>query len=244
MKQLNYFLALVGCILMFGGTTAFVHAQHTTPTVDGIIGGSEYGDHADGQNARASGGQTWYMTWDDANLYVGLANANLGEGAILYIDRNPITPANGGGNGDGSLAGQAYDGTNFSMLPFRADFVAYFKDGYREYRAADGAGGWGSATAGFGSYASLGSGNVRELSIPWSAITGSGRPAAFNFFAYVTSGGGSVYGQVPTENASGNIGTSATYRQYYKVRNTGNGTSTKPFSVNRRDPEGCLRCHQ
>ncbi len=80
-----------------------------------------------------------------------------------------------------------------------------------------------------------GAGNVRELSIPWSAITGGGRPAAFNFFAYATSSSGSVYGQVPTENASGAIGTSATYRQYYKVRDTGNGTSTMPFSTNSSD---------
>ncbi len=37
MKQLNYFLALVGCILMFGGTTAIAHAQHATPTIIALI---------------------------------------------------------------------------------------------------------------------------------------------------------------------------------------------------------------
>jgi hypothetical protein len=214
------------------------HAQFGGPTVNGSIGSGEYGDHADGQNAKASGGQTWYVTWDNANLYVALENANLGEGAILYIDHNPITPANGGSNADGNIVGQLYDGTNFSKLPFRADFVTYFKDGYRDYFTANGSGGWAGVTTGFGSYASSGTGNVRELSIPWSAITGGGRPAAFNFLAYATSGAptpGFVYGQVPTENAGGNIGTSATYRQYYKISSTADGSSTKPFSLSSSD---------
>jgi hypothetical protein len=99
----------------------------------------------------------------------------------------------------------------------------------REYRLSDGSGGWGTNVSGFGTFAETG-GNNREFSFPWSAV--GGRPASFAWFGYLTSSGGFVYGQVPTENAGGNIGTSARYSRYYIVNNTDNGTSTKPFSRN------------
>lgn len=204
-------------------------AQFATPTVNGTIAAGEYGTHTDGQNQQTSGGQTWYMTWDNSNLYVGISNANVAEGAVLYLDTDPIKPINGGTNANGSLVGQPYDTTRLNPLPFRANLVAYFKNGYREYRVADGAGGWSTATAGFGSYADNGS-NVRELAIPWSAL--GGRPASFAWLGYVTSSGGSVYGTVPPENAGGTIGTDARYSRYYIVNDTNTGTATKPFSRN------------
>ncbi len=208
------------------------HAQFATPNVDGVINANEYGDHSEGQNKKGTGTlQDWYMTWDDNNLYVGITNANLAEGAVIYIDKNPVSPVNGGSNSDGSLAGFNYDNTNFVALPFRADYVTYFKDGYREFRTANGSGGWSSQTAFSGSYGS-GAGNVRELSIPWSNITGGGRPSSFLFFGYLTSSGGFVYGQVPQENSGAFIGTSASYSRYYTVTSTADGTSTKPFSIN------------
>lgn len=229
MRFLLILIATVSlAVLLFGWLPT--EAQFASPTVDGVIGAGEYGVHSDGQNQQSTGTtQTWYMTWDDTNLYVGITNANLAESAVIYIDKDPIAPANGGTNANGNLTGFNYDNTNFSALPFRADFVCYFKDGYRELRTADGSGGWSGPTSFVGSYAS-GAGSVRELSIPWASITGSVRPAAFNFFGYVTSGGGFVYGQVPNDNAGGNIGTSAAYSHYYQVSNTANGTSTKPFS--------------
>ncbi|HEV3470251.1 MAG TPA: C25 family cysteine peptidase [Pyrinomonadaceae bacterium] len=214
-------------------------AQHATPAVDGTIGPAEYGNHADGQNAKSNGGTTWYVTWDDANLYVGITGANVTEGAVLYLDRHPVR-FDSGTNADGSQSGQTYDNTNFSSLPFRADFVAYFKDeagglcagsSYREYRTADGAGGWGAQTTCFGAYAST-AGTTRELSIPWPAVTGAGRPAAFNFFGYLTSPGGFVYGEVPPENPDGFIGTAAVATRFYRVADTDNGESTRPFSQN------------
>ncbi|HKP11871.1 MAG TPA: hypothetical protein VJZ91_07155, partial [Blastocatellia bacterium] len=207
-------------------------AQFATPTVNGAIAANEYGVHTDGQNQQSTGtAQNWYMTWDDSNLYVGITNANLGEAAVIYIDKDPIAPVNGGTNANGNLGGFNYDNTNFSALPFRADFVTYYKDGYREFRTANGSGGWSSQTAFFGSYAS-GPGNVREIAIPWSAVTGGGRPASFLFFGYLTSPGGFVYGQVPQDNAGAFIGTSAGYTHYYTVNSTANGASTKPFSIN------------
>lgn len=214
-------------------TAVIIHpltAQFATPTIDGVIGAGEYGNHTDGQNQQTSGTQIWYLTWDDTNLYVATDVANVFEGAVIYIDHNPITPINGGDNADGNVTGQEYDNVNFASLPFRADFVTYYKNGYREYRTADGSGGWSAATAGFGSYADDGT-DTREIAIPWSSVTSSSRPAAFTFFAYAVSSGGFVYGQVPAANAGGTITTTARYAHYYGVSSTANGASTPPFSA-------------
>ena len=153
------------------------------------------------------------MTWDATNLYVGITASNTAEAAVLYLDKNPLVPINGGTNADGTLVGFNYDGASFANLQSRADLVIYMKDGYREYRTANGANGWSAATPAFGSYAS--NAGTREVAIPWSAI--GGRPASFAWFGYITSSGGFVYAPVPTENATGAIGTAARYERYYFV---------------------------
>lgn len=204
----------------------------STPTIDGSITPGEYGDDNSLSNA-GNTGQTWYMTWDANNLYVGIVNANLAEGAVIYVAGNPQTPPTCCSNADGSLAGFNYDYVDFSALPFRARFVTYVKDGYREYRNSDGNGGWGPPTSNYGAYASSSANqNTRELAIPWNAITSNGGiPASFVFFGYLATSGGYVYGQVPSDNNIGGfIGTNATATQYYWVVDTGNGTSTPPFS--------------
>ncbi|HME00907.1 MAG TPA: alpha-amylase family glycosyl hydrolase [Terriglobia bacterium] len=204
-------------------------AQFATPSVDGVIQSGEYGSNNSFYNSNTQ--QTWYMTWDDTNLYVAVTNANLGEAAVIYIDPSPIFPVNGGTNANGNLSGFNYDGEDFAELPFRAGFVTYFKDGYREYRLADGSGNWTGSTANFGVYAS-GAGNVRELAIPWAAITnGGGRPASFLFFGFLTSSGGYIYGQAPADNPGAFVGTSAAAAHYFTVNSTGDGTSTPPFSI-------------
>jgi len=205
-------------------------AQWTTPTIDGAISPpGEYGLSNQLNNA-GNTAQTWYMTWDATNLYVAITNANLSEGAVTYITPNPVNPPSGGTNANGNLTGFNYDGASFASLPFRAQFVTYFKDGYREYRTFDGNGNWSSATSFYGNYVS-GTGNVREVAIPWNAINGNnGIPSSFVFFGYLTSSGGYVYGQAPIDNPGAFIGTSATYTQYFSIASTGNGTSTPPFS--------------
>lgn len=206
------------------------NAQFNTPTIDGTISPNEYGVHTEGQNQKGTTTtQTWYMTWDNTNLYVAVTNANLAEGAVLAIDRNPLSPPNGGSDADGTLNALNYDSTSIGTLPFRADFRTYFKDGYRDYQTANGANGWNFGASNFGNYASSGTGNVREFSIPWSAITGGSRPASFLFVAYLSSSGGYIYGQLP----EGNSGTNSpgNWNRYYAVVNTNNGTSTKPFSL-------------
>lgn len=212
------------------GSVTAAGAQTFVDGVDGVISTSpsnEYGDHTNGGNQQQSGTPITYMRWTDDKLYVGVSAANLAEGFVLYLDKNPQTPVNGGTNANGTNVGFNYDGTNFAELPFRADLVLYVKSGYREFRTADGSNGWTSATSSFGEYAENGGTSTREFSIPWSVI--GGKPSAFNWFGYITSSGGYVYAQTPTENADAFIGTSARYGRYYTVSST---SSTKPFSQN------------
>lgn len=169
------------------------------------------------------------MTWDNTNLYIGITFSSVGEGAVIYLDKNPLTPINSGTNSEGTIVGFNYDGVSFAELQFRADLVMYVKTSYREYRTADGSGGWSGATSGFGDYNDNGS-DIREFSIPWSVI--GGRPSSFAWFGFVTSSGGFVYNQVPTENGGGAIGTSARYVRYYIVNSTSDAGSVKPFSRN------------
>ena len=75
-------IALLVSIICVVATAAF--AQWATPTVDGFIANGEYGTNNQLNNA-GNTGQTWYMTWDANNLYVGIVNANLSEGAVIYI---------------------------------------------------------------------------------------------------------------------------------------------------------------
>jgi hypothetical protein len=216
-------------ITLLASTVAL--GQWTTPTIDGTIGSGEYGPNNSLSNA-GNTGQTWYMTWDATNLYVGIVNANLAEGAVIYVTGNPQNPPTCCSNTDGNLTGFNYDGTDFSSLPFRAKFVTYVKDGYREFRNSDGSGNWTSSTANYGAYASNSANtNTREVAIPWTAINAGGIPSSFVFFGYLTSSGGYVYGEAPSDNPGTVIGTSATYTQYFAVVNTGNGASTPPFSL-------------
>ena len=204
-------------VLVLFLVTAPAWAQWGTPVIDGVITPGEYGNNTVGTNTA----QNWYMTWDATNFYVGITNANLSEGAVIYIGPNPQSDPNCCNDRDGNLTGFTYDKTNFASLPFRAKFVTYYKDDYREYRNSDGSGGWTGAIDNYGHYAS-GSGNVREIAIPWSAINqNGGLPTHFVFFGYLTSSRGQVFGEVPNDNPGQFIGTRATYTQYYNISNTG-----------------------
>ena len=74
----------------------------------------------------------------------------------------------------GNLTGFNYDGTSFSSLPFKATFVTYFKNGYREYRNSDGSGGWSADQPFFGQYADNGGNQTRAK----SRFLGAPLPAA------------------------------------------------------------------
>lgn len=207
-----------------------LHAQFHAPLINGIIQPGEYGNTQNGTNQVGTNtGQTWYMTWNASNLYVAIANADANEGAVLYIDAHPLNPPNSGTSANGNLSGFNYDGEKIATLPFRAQFVTYFKNGYNEYRTSDGNGNWTNPVSSYGVYASIGT--AREFAIPWSVITGSGIPSSFLFLGLLTSNAGHVYGQAPNGNSGGTVGLSATYSQYFVVNSTASGASTPPFSI-------------
>ena len=108
------------------------------------------------------------MKSDATNLYIGIVGANLSEGAVVYLDKDAAVPVN---SGAGIKTGNSYDGSSFSELPFNADLVVYFKDGYQEYRTVSGSS-WTSAVTSGMSYASNSGTSTREIAIPWSAIGG------------------------------------------------------------------------
>jgi hypothetical protein len=227
--KLNFMKTILKSILafVFAILAHNSYAQFATATVNAVIGAGEYGVHSNGQNQETSGAVTTYIAWDATNLYVGVSGANITEGFVMYIDTDPQVPVNGGTNANGTNVGFPYDLANFASLQFRANAVIYAKNGYREFRTADGSNGWSGPTAGFGSYLDD-AGSIREFSLPWASI--GGFPASFNFFNYVTSSTGFVYGQTPTVNAGGNIGLSARYERYYTVSTTAAIGTTKPFN--------------
>ncbi len=203
------------------------------PTVDGVIANGEYGVHVDGQNQASTSVDPsttqWLMTWTETHLYVGVTAANPNEAIVLYVDHSPLTPSNGGTDADGAPLGFAYDGTKPGSLPFRADFVAYVKQGYSEHRTWSANLGWSSPLT--GSIVMSAQGNVRELSIPWTAIRGAGRPPSFSFLGYATSASGWVYGGVPVGNPDKAIGLNATFEHLFKVDDATPGTGSKPFAM-------------
>ena len=188
-----------------------------TITCDGTISSGEYGDAS---NQTSSGSQTWYMTWDATNLYVGLTSANVNEGTVLYV----------GFSGNGVQTGQTYDGTN-GTLPFLADGVVYAKHGYQEARTANGdAGTWSAPVTNVVTFCDDGNA-TREEVIPWTALGATSIPSSFRFFAYATSSGGFVYGQIPTSNPGGQADAGQSFTHDFLVGSTANGGGSFPFDV-------------
>ncbi len=188
------------------------------PACDGVIAAGEYGVHANGQNQQAApDGTIWYMTYDLANVYVAIENANTAEAAVLYLGTHVDAAA-------GSNAGFTYDATRAASLPLRSDFVAYFKSGYNEYRLADGNNGWTAQTA--NALNVCVNGTTRELVIPWALL--GGHPSTFRWLGYATSATGFVYGAMPAGNPIGAVGTDAAFNWTYVVSDT-NGD--KPFAA-------------
>jgi hypothetical protein len=203
------------------------------PVADGVVSANEYGVHTDGQNQQTSdvGGANpakWYMTWDETNLYVAVTSATVTEAVVLYVDTNPLAQLNAGTNGDGTLVGYSYDMVP-SSLPIRADFVAYVKSTYNEYRRADGNNGWGAPTT--AAITNIGTGTTRELVIPWVAIRPGGRPPSFAWTGYVVSNSSKyVYAEMPPANPGPGTMATEALTHAYLVGNATPGTGTKPFA--------------
>jgi hypothetical protein len=192
------------------------------PVCDGVVSAAEYGGTG---NQSSSGGQTWYMTWDDTNLYVGIANASIVEGMILYVAIAPGTDAGPAGQ---LTSGQAYDYTDATALPFAAGLVVYAKDGYTEARVPSG-GSWGAPNQTAVVQCDNGTTEVREEVIPWSLV--GGPPSSFGWLGYFAAAGntqGFIYGQMPTGNPTGTPAGNATFTQYFEITSA---TSTPlPFA--------------
>lgn len=239
--QFNTRIALVSSLVCLFAILSgpMLYAQFNTPNIDGNITGGEYGIHTNGQNQQVEGGTTWFMTWDNNNLYLAFAGSNATEGGVVYLDFNPIVPVNGGTDANGSTQGFYYYDRNQATQPFRADFVLYFKDSYHEYRHADGAGYYGAQTANTLTVASNLGSNTVEIAIPWNAITqGAGRPRAFNWHANKVydygPGTNGVYSSIPNgnPNCACNQDPSVSFvTHYYNVLRTGNAIATRPFST-------------
>jgi hypothetical protein len=191
-------------------------AGPTPVTVDGVISAGEYGVHTDGQNQKTEpqSNVTWFMRWTDTTLHVAVSGANPAEAAVLYVGPGALAPDAGS---EGTTQGFAtYDSTRLDPLPFRASFVVYFKKDYQEYRVWTGSA-WGAAVTSGVTFAS--NGTVREMGIPWTAIRAAGKPQSFAFNGYVTTAAGFAYGEMPPDNPSGSIGTTAVFPYYYRVTN-------------------------
>ena len=71
-------------LFLFTSLANILSAQFTTPTVNGSIGTNEYGVHTNGNNQETNT-ITWYMTWDNTNLYIGIGSTsnNSSESAVV-----------------------------------------------------------------------------------------------------------------------------------------------------------------
>lgn len=233
---------LITLLLVF--TLGYLKAQYigSAPIRNGSIASGEYGDHTIGKNAWNDGARTWYMTWDNTNLYIAVSsngNASSDEMAI-FIDTDPQTTPN---TGNGVLGGFGeFDGNNYGRLPFRAQFVAFVRNDYHQTRTNADNTNWNGANNNSGSLLKTNSGNLQEIQIEWDHITNNnGRPAAFNFFFYLNGtnpyGGLSNYGSDNDFTNNQNL----TGRQFFNVASTENNSSTFPFSrknfINQRSIE-------
>jgi hypothetical protein len=206
-------------------------AMFVAPTCDGVISPGEYGNQTDGANQQTTGSQVWYLTWSSTTIYVGITNANIGEGAVMYFSDDPAIATDAGTVSNGNTVGFTYDGAGIAELPMHSQLVAYVKSSYNETRADDGTGGWSTTpVANALTVCTNATTNTREFSIPWTLISGGAVPSSFGWFGYVASATGFVYGQVPVGNPSGSVGTSAVFPWLYDVTDATPQTGTLPFA--------------
>lgn len=171
------------------------------------------------------------MAWDDTYLYIRYSGGNQDEPVIFHLDVDPQNPVDGGTNTNGPLVGQANWGIT-PTLPFRSDFQVYWESLFAEYRIDNGTGGWNTPTVITTTDRSNTGTNNREIRILWTWTGATGRPTAFNFFAYANSrvSPGFMFNQTPSENPGGALA-SPTMNHYWTVSSTANNASiTSPFS--------------
>lgn len=212
---------LLVLLLAFLSVTSYGQFFSSPPTIDGSID-LGYG----------TGPEGWAMGWDDNYLYLRKTTTN-SQPVIVYLDVNPIVPVSGGENSNGSLTGATHWGIT-PTLPFRADFTIYWDNSHLQYQTANGSGGWNTVIQIGTPDRTNGIAN-KECRIPWSVITGSGRPSALNWLGYCNSRvtPGYIFHPVPAANLNP-IGVISNPRffGYYAVVNTTNSGTTNPFAEN------------
>jgi hypothetical protein len=182
-------------------------------TIDGVVSGQS--GAANGTNggsweqdeALPGNGVTWYMSWDDDNLYLARANGgNNGEPIIVYIQAKYPGAVY-------SNTPQNYDNfiPDFSNMttggsdPSGINFVLYTKTGYDEFRYWNGSS-WSEAD---NSLTPVYSGGEFEIAIPWNKVTNNnGKPSNIRVVFYQTNGNGAsifAYAESPIGNPGGSV---------------------------------------
>ncbi len=197
---------------------------------DGTVYAGEYGD-ATHQYLNTTSQQTWYMAWDQTNVYLAITNATTTEAAVMYWNFGGTT---------GPTVGFGYDDVTPSQLPFHADTIMYFKNGYNDYRLAMGSS-WAAApsldAANYKVCLST-DGTTREVVIPWSDLAspaGGTQPGTFNFLGYLESPAGYLYGMAPGDNPGALDAGGVPWPHYFNVANSGFGGNS-PFSTESHNP--------
>jgi hypothetical protein len=193
-------------VTTFSGIGEF--AIGLTNSIDGVIGNNEYGSHVQGENIQTSDGKTWYMRADDYYLYFGISNYTNNQDAInIYLDNSDISPVNYHWDYYGTQTGTGKDGLN-TNLPFGADFFAYLKPAYDEYKYSNQFGGWIDSVANNFIRSYNDPGNVFEFAIPLTSLPVSANqnnnPTTFFNWLGFLSNTGNISSRVPTNpNPSG-----------------------------------------
>lgn len=214
-------LKLYSLVITLSSIFSYGQFFSSPPSIDGAI-----------DSGYATGSNGWAMGWDNTYLYLR-KSTNSNEPLVVYFDINPIVPVSGGTDSNGNLTGVSHWGIT-PTLPFRADFTIYWEDSYLQYQTSNGSGGWNSSVA-IGTPERTNGIGDKECRIPWSAISGSGKPVAFNWLGYCNSRAtpGFIYHQLPggSLNPSGALASPRFYG-YYSIVNTTNSGTTNPFDAN------------
>ena len=110
------------------------------------------------------------MRIDNYYFYVAISGYTDSLDAVnIYLDNSGITPVNYHSDGYGTQTGTGKDGLT-PNLPFGADFFAYVKPAYDEYRHTDQFGGWMASVANSFIRSYNDAGDIFEFAIPLSSL--------------------------------------------------------------------------
>ncbi len=190
-----------------GGTSRNLNIDGVVSGQNGAANGTN-GSSWEQDEALPGNAATWYMSWDDNNLYLARANGGSNSEPILvYIQAKypgavyTNTPQN-------------YDNfiPDFSQMttggsdPSGVNFVLFTKDTYDEFRYWNGSSWVGPDL----SLTPVYNGSEFEIAIPWNKITNSnGKPTNIRVVFYQTNGNYSsiwAYAESPVGNPGGPVG--------------------------------------